>query len=144
MKLAAKNMQRLAAWHSTLEIFGEMTPQPEIQITPLPWRERAALTEAATEIKAAPHPTQPNGFVTHEHFNPWKFNELLVKRCVTGLKYFEDADGRALDAARPNDIEALLTGLDSQFVLWLQTLIIKVCDDADTARSDKHAADLKN
>jgi len=143
MKISKKTELYKPQWHSTADFFGEMTPQPEVQIKPLTWEERALCTEDATEMKMTAHPDRPEQFVPAEHFNRWKCNKLLLYAAIIGFKHFEYDDGSPIVADK-SGIDYLSANLGAEFVLWLQKLIIKTSNDADEASSQRKEAIVKN
>ena len=139
MKVQKKGEQGQAAWYSTVEIFGELSPepQPEIQITPLSRKEKKALIRQATEIKMIPHPGKKREFLQAEVFDKFLFEESVLYTCITGLRHFERPDGTSLNA-EPKDIDYLLETLGEEFCEWLGTLVTTV-----VAGMEQHEEDVE-
>ena len=128
-------------WHATVDIFGEMTPQPEIQLRPVPWTIREKLTEQATDLRVVALPEGQS--LPYPALNKWRFAVSLIKYAVVGLRHFERADGTPLDA-NSADIDYLLAELPKEFGLWLQKRVAEITEQADAAQAIQREADAKN
>ena len=119
---------------NTVDIFGDMTPQPEITIQPVHQKQRQQFVRDATIMSLVRYPDK-DGYQTVEQFDKWKFIELMALASVVELRNFEDENGVPMSAEN-GEILNLLRTLPAAFGLWLYDHILKLSDLHDFASED--------